>query len=87
MDSKKIEDVLPEDVLTLDPKKWRTPTSEEFRAMKAVAGVPNGRMAHLIGVTIAMIVRYQSVYRLKNKCNITFANWHLLLHRLGLKKI
>lgn len=88
MDSR-LKELLPEEVLTLDYKKWRAPTSEEVRLVKELAGKEwtNAKLADLIGVTEAMIVRYQSIYRIKNRISINFSAWHFLLFRLGLRTL
>lgn len=84
-----LKDLLPEEVLTLDADRWRPPAPEEVRLVKELAGKEwtNERLCKLIGVTEAAFVRYMSIYRIKNRAVIRFAAWHLLLHRLGLKKL
>lgn len=78
------------DVLTTDPQTWRAPTSWEVRHLVGEAsftGVSGGKAALLCGTTPQNFRKYTAHDDAKTRQDISFAMWHLLLHRLGVQKL
>lgn len=85
-----IADLLPHDVLTTNPDEWRAPTPWEIRHIVGVGsfiGISGAKAAELIGVTASNFRKYTAQEGAKSRQNMSFAMWHLLLHRLAVQKI
>lgn len=85
-----IAHMLPAEVLTLDPSKWRAPTQFELFHLVGTGsftGVSGEKCAHLIGVTPQNLRKYIQRPGVAWAQRISFASWHLLLHRLGVQPL
>ena len=85
-----IASLLPDDVLIDDSESWRAPTNWEIRHIVgegSFTGVSGARAAALVGVTPSNFRKYTASDSAKNRQSISFAMWHLLLHRLGVQSI
>jgi len=85
-----IADLLPEDVLADDPSEWRAPTSWEIRHVVgegSFVGISGAKAAALVGVNPQSMRKYTAREGAKSRQPISFAMWHLLLHKLGIQKI
>lgn len=84
-----IAGLLPDDVLTDDPAEWRAPTSWEIRHVVgegSLTGISGAKAAALVGVTPQGFRKYTAADRAKTRQSISFAMWHLLLHKLGVTR-
>lgn len=85
-----IAGLLPDEVTTEDPDEWRAPTSWELRHVVgegSFTGVSGSAAAQLVGVTPQNFRKYTARDDAKGKQNMSFAMWHLLLHKLGVKRL
>lgn len=84
-----IADLLPDDVLTHDASEWRAPTAWEIRHIVGTGsfiGISGAKAAELIGVSPTNFRKYTAGEGAKNRQKMSFAMWHLLLHRLGVQR-
>lgn len=80
-----IADLLPPEVLTDDPSAWRPPTAAEIRIVigkDSETGLSGADAARLVGVFPQSFRKYTAV---DGASAMSFAVWHLLLHRIGVK--
>ncbi len=85
-----IASLLPDDVLSSDPDEWRAPSSWEIRHVVgegSFTGISGARAAALVGVTPQNFRKYIATDGAKSRQTISFAMWHLLLHKLGVARI
>lgn len=85
-----IADLLPDDVLTDNPENWRAPTSWEIRHVVgegSFTGISGAKAAALVGVNPQSMRKYTAREGAKSRQPISFAMWHLLLHKLGVQKL
>ena len=85
-----ITDLLPADVLTTKVDEWRAPTPWEIRHVVGVGsfiGISGAKAAELIGVTASNFRKYTAQEGAKSRQSMSFAMWHLLLHRLAVQKM
>lgn len=85
-----IAGLLPEEVLDTDPESWRAPTSWELRHVVGEGSfttVSGAKAAALMGVTPQNFRKYTASDSAKNRQQISFAMWHLLLARLQVKAV
>lgn len=84
-----IAGLLPDAVLTDDPDDWRAPTSWEIRHVVGEGSfmhISGAKAATLIGVTPQNFRKYTARDGASTRQAISFAIWHLLLHKLGVKR-
>lgn len=82
--------LLPDEVMTDDPEQWRAPTSWEIRHVVgegSFTGLPGARAAALVGVSPQNFRKYTAADGASTRQPISFAMWHYLLARLGVKKV
>ena len=82
--------LLPENTLTLDPDTWQAPTAWVIRHVVgegSFTGLSGAKAAALVGVTPQNFRKYMATDSAATRQNISFAMWHLLLHRLGVQKL
>lgn len=82
--------LLPDEVLTLDATQWRAPTSWELRHVVgegSFTGVSGAGAAALVGVQPQGFRKYTASEGASSRQSISFAMWHLLLHRLGVQRL
>ena len=80
--------LLPPEVLTENPDEWVPPSSDQVRILVGRAsetGISGSKAARLIGVSDASFRKYTASVRANRRHHISFAAWHLLLIRLGIK--
>lgn len=85
-----IADLLPGDVLTTDADEWRAPTAWEIRHLVgegSFIGISGAKAAALVGVNPSSFRKYTAQDGAKSRQNMSFAMWHLLLHRLGVQTL
>lgn len=85
-----IAELLPEEVLTTDRDEWRAPTPWEIRHVVGAGsfiGISGAKAAELVGVNASSFRKYTAQEGAKSRQNMSFAMWHLLLHRLGVQKM
>ncbi|WP_447556409.1 hypothetical protein [Vreelandella sp. EE22] len=85
-----IANLLPHEVLNTDPDEWRAPTAWEIRhivGFYATIGISGAAAAELVGVTPPNFRKYTAQESAKNRQSMSFAMWHLLLHRLGVQTL
>lgn len=83
-----IIELLPADVLSRDPAEWRAPTSWELRHIVgegSFTGISGARAAQLVGVTPQNFRKYTAHDGAATRQKMSFAMWHLLLHKLGVQ--
>lgn len=83
-----ISELLPADVLTDNPEDWRPPSAWEIRHIVgegSFTGISGARAAELVGVTPQNFRKYTASDDSRTRQSISFAMWHLLLHKLGVK--
>jgi|SRR6185312_1563638 len=81
--------LLPDAVLNDDPDDWRAPTSWEIRHVVGEGSftyLSGAKAAKLIGVTPQNFRKYTARDGASTRQQISFAMWHLLLHKLGVKR-
>lgn len=84
-----VKNLLPMDVITDDPDQWRAPTSWEIRHIVgegSFTGISGAKAAALVGMTPQNFRKYTAADGASTRQNISFAAWHLLLKKLGVKK-
>ncbi|WP_199135243.1 hypothetical protein [Delftia sp. ASV31] len=87
-----IAGMLPRSVLTHDQWEWRAPTSWEIRhvasqgALVDYINMSGPKAAELVGVTAQNFRKYTAHEGAESHQKISFAMWHLLLHRLGVQR-
>ena len=82
-------DVRAAELLTEDPDVWRPPTSNEVRQIvgrSSKTGISGAKAARLIGVTDAAFRKYTAGEGATRRHTISYAAWHLLLHRLSIRR-
>ena len=82
--------LLPEEVLTFDAAEWRAPTAWEIRHVVgegSFTGVAGAQAAALVGVLPQNFRKYTAADGAASRQSISFAMWHLLLHRLGVQSL
>ena len=80
--------MLPSQVMTQIPADWRPPTPWEMRHVAGTgsfARISMQRGSELVGVNLQSFKRYASEGPKAHR--ISFAAWHLLLHRLGIQSL
>lgn len=80
--------LLPDDVLATDIDEWRAPTSWEIRHIVgegSFTGISGSDAAALVGISPQNFRKYTAAEGAKNRQNMSYAAWHLLLHKLGVK--
>lgn len=82
--------LLPDDVLTTDPAAWRAPSSWELRHLVGEGGfigISGANAAALVGVNPQSFRKYTAQDGAASRQNMSYAMWHLLLHRLGVQRM
>lgn len=85
-----IADLLNDDLLTLSKAEWRPPTAWELRHVIGVGSftdITGLAAANLVGVNASSFRKYTAKEGARTRQEMSFAMWHLLLHRLGIKRI
>lgn len=85
-----VSGLLPGEVLTLNSAEWRAPTSWELRHVVgegSFTGVSGAGAAALVGVQPQGFRKYTASESASSRQSISFAMWHLLLHRLGVQRL
>lgn len=80
--------LLPDSVLTTDADAWRAPSAWEIRHVVGEAsfsGVSGSNAASLVGVTPQNFRKYTARDGASGQQRMSFAMWHLLLHRLDVQ--
>jgi len=80
--------LLPNAVLTDDHAEWRAPSSWEIRHVVGEGSfthVTGAKAAELVGVTPQNFRKYTARDGARTRQAISFAMWHLLLHKLGVQ--
>lgn len=84
-----ISELLPDDVLTENPDDWRSPSAWEIRHIVgegSFTGISGATAAGLVGVTPQNFRKYTATDAAKFRQSISYAMWHLLLSKLGVKE-
>lgn len=79
--------LLPEDVMTQDHSKWRSPNRFEIihlSGLHSLTGITHEQAAHLIGVTASNFRKYLAKDSASARASISFSAWHVLMMRLKL---
>lgn len=82
--------LLPEDIITRDHSKWRTPNRFEIIHLSgphSMTGISHEHAAQLIGVTASNFRKYLAKDSASARASISFSAWHLLMMRLKLTGI
>lgn len=85
-----IAGLLSDDVTARDAAKWRAPTSWELRNVVgegSFTGVTGAQAAALVGVTPQNFRKYTARDGASTRQGMSFAMWHLLLHKLGVQYV
>ncbi|WP_159912993.1 hypothetical protein [Pantoea sp. 18069] len=85
-----IAGLLPGHVLSLDADEWRAPTAWEIRHVVgegSFTGVTGAKAAALVGVLPQSFRKYTAADGAASRQNMSFAMWHLLLHRLDVQRL
>lgn len=85
-----IAGLLPDDILTADLAEWRAPTAWEIRHIVgegSFTGITGAMAAQLVGVTPQNFRKYTARAAASTRQNMSFAMWHLLLHRLSVQTL
>ncbi len=80
---------LPSDVMTTDAEQWRAPTAWELRHIVgegSFTSVTGAQAATLVGVTPQNFRKYTARDGASTRQNMSYAMWHLLLHKLGVQR-
>lgn len=80
---------LPDDVMSDDAEAWRAPTSWELRHVVgegSFTGVSGAKAAELVGVMPQNFRKYTARDDAASRQKMSFAMWHLLLHKLGVQR-
>jgi hypothetical protein len=83
-----ITGILPSCVVTADEEAWRPPTEHELRCVvgeHSFTGKTGAACANLVGVTPQNFRKYTAAEGASTRQKMSFAMWHLLLHRLGIQ--
>ncbi len=83
-----IAGLLPAQVLAREPSEWRAPTSWELRHLVGEGGFTGwsgAQAAAMVGVTPQNFRKYTARDGASTRQNMSFAMWHLLLHKLGVQ--
>ena len=84
-----ITTLLPADVLTENPAEWRAPTAADIKIVVgkgSETGLPGSVAAHLVGVLPQNFRKYTAADDAASRQKMSYAMWHLLLHRVGVKQ-
>lgn len=84
-----IAQLMPDEVLTSVPSAWVAPTSWQIRHIVgegSLTGITGSQAADLVGVTPANFRKYTARDDAKSRQNMSYAMWHLLLHKLGVQR-
>lgn len=84
-----VKNLLPLDVIADDPDQWRAPTSWEIRHIVgegSFTSISGAKAAALVGMTAQNFRKYTAADGASTRQSISFAAWHLLLKKLGVKK-
>lgn len=84
-----ITGLLPDAVMTAAPDEWRSPTSWEIRHIVGEGSftrVSGAGAAALVGVTPQNFRKYTARDGASTRQGMSFAMWHLLLHKLGVQR-
>lgn len=84
-----ITGLLPDSVLTDDPESWRAPTAWEIRHVVgegSLTGISGAKAASLVGISPQNFRKYTARDDASTRQNMSFAAWHLLLHKLGVMR-
>ncbi|WP_428142971.1 hypothetical protein [Delftia acidovorans] len=79
-----------EEVLTHNAIDWRPPTAWELRHIVgegSLTGITGAAVAEMVGVSSANFRKYIARDDATTRQNMSFAMWHLLLHRLGVQRM
>ena len=82
--------LLPDDVKSRDAANWRAPTSWELRHVVgegSFTGVTGAKAAALVGVTPQNFRKYTARDGASSRQGMSYAMWHLLLHKLGVQRV
>lgn len=85
-----IAGLLPDDVLSTDAETWRPPTSWELRHVVgegSFTGISGARAAALVGVLPQNFRKYTAADGASSRQKMSFAMWHLLLHKLDVQRL
>ena len=85
-----IQGLLPIEVLEQDPTYWRPPTAAEIRLVvgrDSHTGMSGASAAKLIGVNTASFRKYTAREDAINQQKMSYAAWHLLLHKAGIRHV
>ncbi len=83
-----IAGLLPSCVLTADEEAWRAPTEHELRCVvgeHSFTAKTGAACAALVGVTPQNFRKYTAAEGASTRQKMSFAMWHLLLHRLKIQ--
>lgn len=83
-------EILPAIVLTSDPEEWRAPTSWELRHLVGEGSftkISGAKAAVMVGISPQNFRKYTASDDAKNRQSISFAMWHLLLHKLNVQSL
>lgn len=83
-----IAGLLPDEVLTRDASEWRAPTAWEIRHVVGEGSftrVSGAKAAALVGILPQNFRKYTAADGAASRQGMSFAMWHLLLHRLGVQ--
>ncbi|AYN21573.1 hypothetical protein [Alcaligenes aquatilis] len=82
--------LLPGEIFSIEPESWRAPTSWELRHLVgegSFSGKSGAEIAQLVGMSATNFRKYTASDDAKNRQAISFAAWHLLLHRLDVQRL
>ena len=85
-----IAGLLPADVLARELADWRAPTSWELRHVVgegSFTGWTGAQAAAMVGVTPQNFRKYTARDGASTRQGMSFAMWHLLLHKLGVQRV
>lgn len=85
-----IADLFDDEVLTSNADDWRAPSAWELRHIVGVGsltGISGAKAADLVGVNASSFRKYTAREEAKNRQAMSFAMWHLLLHRLEIQRM
>lgn len=85
-----IADLLPADILTTNADEWRAPTPWEIRHIVGIGsfiGISGAKAAELVGVNPSSFRKYTAQEGAKSRQSMSYAMWHLLLHKLGVQTL
>lgn len=85
-----IADLLSGAVLTTDAEQWRAPTAWEIRHIVgegSLIGISGAKAAALVGVNPSSFRKYTAQDGAKSRQSMSYAMWHLLLHRLSVQNL